>query len=129
MMVFLAGRLGATSSALGPIQLVDANGDMIPDIVATSSLGVTVAQTLLYQGVPDFFTPLQTCGDGVVSYGIEYCDALPGQSPWSGEQWQWVALFMCRASHKQESQWRIRRWGHCEEMCVGGGHTFQRTSP
>lgn len=74
--------LGA-ATAYG-LALVDANGDMLPDVVAYSSLGVTVAQSLNYRGSPDTYMPLHTCGDGVINYGVEYCDALPGQSPWAG---------------------------------------------
>lgn len=65
---------------------MDANGDMLPDIVAYSSLGVTVAQSIFYHGTPDTFAPLHTCGDGVVTWGVEYCDALASQSPWAGAE-------------------------------------------
>lgn len=64
--------------------LADANGDMVPDIIAYSMQGVSVGQVLSYQGSMDVFLPLHTCGDGVVFYGSEYCDALPALTPWAG---------------------------------------------
>lgn len=36
------------------------------------------------RGSVDTYAPLHTCGDGVVYYGVEYCDALPSQSPYAG---------------------------------------------
>lgn len=78
---------GAVSSAASTTTTVhvDANGDGVPDIVTISTIGITVAQTLLYQGKPDFFLPLHACGDGVVWWLNEYCDALPGESPYASE--------------------------------------------
>lgn len=47
-------------------------------------MGVTVGQLLNYKGSTDFFKPLTTCGDGVVSKAInETCDALFSQHPYA----------------------------------------------
>lgn len=52
-------------------------------ILACSVMGVTVGQLLNNNGAADFYKPLRTCGDGVVTAGLETCDALPKQHPYA----------------------------------------------
>lgn len=62
--------------------------------VDCSSMGVSVGQLLSWKGRADFYRPLRTCGDGVVTAGVEVCDALSSQSPYAGgpEDTVWFKL-------------------------------------
>jgi hypothetical protein len=49
-----------------------------------SAAGTSVGQVANYRGRIDFYPPLRTCGDGIVTYGQESCDVLATQSPYTG---------------------------------------------